>query len=302
MIEGSPALLRFKDGLRRWIPRSAKDLFIRLVLNDRVGRLIGKVFRDSIPFRGCRICTRSSFVQPSTKAWLFFGLYERAEVDQVRAFVEPCSTVLECGGSIGVNSVQIARRIGPGGRLIVIEPNGELCGLLRQNLARNCPRVETTLVNAAVSYSGKPVRLTYERAANSLRGVARDSGGANSIDGIESVTLRDLVELFGLEDYILVSDMEGAEAEMFLCDGESVRRAKRIISELDPGDHQGEIVSVERQIATLRDLGFRVVHRHGNRMVFERAVPNEVEAPRLSRFSASGQESDSQSTYRDRSC
>lgn len=271
MIEGSPPLLRFKDRLRRLVPRAAKDMFIRLALNDTVGRIVGKAFRDSIPFRGSRICTRSRLVQPSTKAWLLFGLYERAEVDQVRAFVEPGATVLECGGSIGVNSVQIARRIGSGGRLIVVEPNRELCALLRDNLARNCPETSATVVNAAISYSTRLPRLTYERGINSLKGITKNDGGGDFGAAVEAVRLSDLVQRFTLDNYVLVSDMEGAEASMLLCDGAAVRHARRVIAELDPGVHEDESVSVERQIRELGNLGFEIAHRHGNRMVFERA-------------------------------
>jgi len=270
MIEGSPALLRIKDRLRGFIPRAAKDLFIRVALSDAVGHVVGATFRDAIPYRGSRICTRSALVQASTKAWLFFGLYERAEVDQVRAFVEPGATVLELGGSIGVNSVQIARRIGARGRLIVVEPNPELCGLLTENLERNCPEVSATVVSAALSYAEGPLRLTYERGRNSLKGVTSESGGIGVIDGIEAVSLRQLIESFALDDFVLVSDMEGAEAEMFLVDGDSVGRARLIIAELDPGSHGGEPVAVDRQISELRALGFEIVHRHGNRIVFQR--------------------------------
>lgn len=270
LVAGNPEGLKRKDRLRGLIPRVLKDLLLAALTNDRVGKAVGWAFHDRIPCRGARIATSSRFVTARTKAEILFGVYERAEIDQALAYIAPGADALELGGSIGVNSVQIAGRLGPRDRLIVVEANPELCELARENLARNRREVRAVVVQAAVSYEGDGAALAYEVREDSLRGAIASTANAPTQLPAQAVTLRELVDRFALSDFFLISDIEGGEAGLILMDREALQRAKRVIVELDPGRHAGRLISIEEQVALMVEAGFRLEHRHGNRFVFDR--------------------------------
>ena len=89
---------------------------------------------DKIPHRGCVLDTSSARIKDKTKAALYLGLYERAEIDQTRAFVMDNFDVIELGSSIGANSTQILQKMGKNKKLIAVEVDPELCEIIKKNI------------------------------------------------------------------------------------------------------------------------------------------------------------------------
>lgn len=68
---------------------------------------------------------------------LMFGLFEKAELEWLRAHIEKGSTVLDIGGNIGLISVILADIVGAKGKVLVFEPVPENLRRLHCNLEKN---------------------------------------------------------------------------------------------------------------------------------------------------------------------
>jgi hypothetical protein len=67
-----------------------------------------------------------------------------------------------------------------------------------------------------------------------------------------------------------VADIEGEEAAIFVKDPESLMKCYRIIIEMDGGVVDGGFYSTSHLMTVLVSSGFKLLHRHANRMVFQR--------------------------------
>ncbi len=61
--------------------------------------------------------------------------YEKEVVALVKRLVKPGMTAIDVGGHIGYYALALARQVGPEGRVIVFEPQGDLCAQLLQSVA-----------------------------------------------------------------------------------------------------------------------------------------------------------------------
>src|SRR5262249_54566099 len=68
------------------------------------------------------------------------GSFEPSTVAALRRHVKPGATVLDIGANIGAHTLQLARLVGPRGRVLSFEPTGFAFAKLRRNLQLN-PRI-----------------------------------------------------------------------------------------------------------------------------------------------------------------
>lgn len=122
-------------------------------------------------------------------------------------------TVIDAGASSGISAMYFAKRIGPEGRLICLEPSPDAIKILRENISINA------LENIAVLEKGISDRSGTESfflgdvgASHIVQGSSKKSKSAVTL---EVVTLDDIVRAYGLEkvDFIKM-DIEGAEVRI----------------------------------------------------------------------------------------
>lgn len=260
--------LKRKDRLRTRVPFPVRQFVRGLLVNRFMGRMLAVLFRDLVPHRGYRVETGHPLVTSSAKAALYFGLYERAEIDQICAYLTPGSDVVELGGSIGAATLQILSRVESSARVVVVEADPGLCAVCRSNIARNFPNVSVAVVNAAVDYSGSET-VPFDAAGESTSGKVVESGSTRT-RLVSAITLRQIIEEHGIDSYVLVADIEGAEIGIFLEDRVSLSMANRIIIEIEGGRWKGRGYQVQDVIELAKGCGFELVHQHANRCVFER--------------------------------
>ncbi len=112
------------------VPVKAKVALAKILSNDLTGHFFNAIYRHRIPFHGTVIDTSNSqVVKPQTASDLVLKIYERAEIDQVRSYLVPDYDVIELGGSIGVNTMQIRKKMGAGKRLITVEASPSLANI-----------------------------------------------------------------------------------------------------------------------------------------------------------------------------
>lgn len=250
-----------------------KKILVHIMCQPFVGNIIGRIFDDKIPSRGCVIFTDSPIIIPSSKASLFWGFYEGAEVRFVQKYISRDCDVIEIGSSIGVVSSNIARRLNPAKRLVCVEADPRLASIICQNIEANAPEANVILETLAVAYSvpvGEKVCFTLaERHVDSR--VSR-SGNEDSMSiGVPSATLTSIVEKYSIDRFALVCDIEGAEKEIIENEFSALEKCNLIIIELHDTETPTGTVTAEGLGKRIEQLhGFRQIDGKGRVRVFAR--------------------------------
>lgn len=138
MDNGRLGLKRIKGWIHSQIGRVLKSVWL--------GRLVGKAFGNSIPFRGLRIVTPEG--DHLTKANLFFRMYESAEC-RFLGRLPGAIPAVDLGAGIGVTAALLAQRAP---RVICVEANYDLVPLIRENVKRNAPSAQLSIFERGIAY------------------------------------------------------------------------------------------------------------------------------------------------------
>lgn len=196
------------------------------------------------------------------KQQLMQGVYESAERELLDEFFQPGLPVVELGGSIGVLSSYVARRLEAGTPYVIVEADAKLVPICRRNVAEANPSVKAEVVNAAIAYGADRVFFFTSENFHVGRVSAVDNPSNTSVKAISLANLLETRHITG--DYLAIIDIEGAEYAVFENDSAALRQARVIIVETHPHvfDENGQTLegfldmarkagfSVKRQVAT----------------------------------------------------
>jgi FkbM family methyltransferase len=259
------ASLALKDSFRKLIPSSLKRVLASIVVSDTVGWLIRRR-GATIDVKGCAISIDDPRISNREVAALYFDLRERAEAD----IVDNClpidgeSTVVELGTSIGYLA-SIAARHKPR-RLILVEPDDTLLEIARENTKLNAgARTEIVFERAAISY-GETASVMFARGATTTSGktVVRDP--RLNYETVETTTLMQLLRKHNVRSYLLIADIEGAEADIWFRDEEALAGCQAIVVELEDCN----TYRIADQIERIHDLGFVESYSYGHVYCFKK--------------------------------
>ena len=195
--------------------------------------------------------------------------------------VRPGMTVWDLGANIGLFSFAAAFAAGPAGRVLAVEADGWLAGLIARS-AREAPASHAPVeaLVAAVADAPGIAELCIARrgrAGNHLLRVpgSTQAGGTREVRQVAAVTLDTLLNRFPAPQVVKI-DIEGAE---LLC----LRGAARLLREIRPvifcevtGENAGEAGTL------LRGYGYRLFDAAtpaGGRQPLGRAVWNTLALP-----------------------
>jgi FkbM family methyltransferase len=254
--------MQLADAVRRVMPRSAKSAVRDMISSSAMESTVRFIFGDKIPHYGCSIPLPKDI--SGKAALIFFRLYERTEMKMIRKFLPTDLPVVELGASVGVISCQIGRRITPQ-KLISVEADPGLSDHVETVLATN--RVDNaTVVCGAVDYGPSPF-VQFARTGNHLSGhVGSDQ---NSIP-VPQVRLSDLLTRFDIEEYVLVSDVEGAEASILLKDRGALTKCRMILIEMHNTTFEGRLYTPKDISDLICQQDFRQIYRYGPYGAFSR--------------------------------
>jgi FkbM family methyltransferase len=155
---------------------------------------------------GCKIC-----VSPADHLGYLVGTYEPALQRAIRNHVAANDTVYDIGANLGYITLGLAKRVGPGGRVIALEPVPELFEALQRNMEINEMRQVELLNVAASSEAGEVTMRIAVNVAMSSMVWHRDDPAAVGFTA-KTVAIDDLVEAgrFPAPKFVKV-DVEGAE-------------------------------------------------------------------------------------------
>lgn len=131
---------------------------------------------------------------------------------QIDALASAGATVVDVGANIGYNAVHAARRVGPRGRVVAIEPAPDNVAVLERNVA--AARLSNVIVHPVAAGRESGRRKLYLRGETSaVNSLYPESCYAKVTDVVEVpvAPLDDLVE--GMADLVKI-DVEGAELEV----------------------------------------------------------------------------------------
>jgi len=191
-----------RDQLRRLLSSKSKDRLAAVLCHPAMGRLIARASGDRIRSGPLVIETDGATISPRTKAQIFWGIYESAEIRMLRQHLRPELDLLEIGSSIGVVSSHAADCLDPTSKIVCVEANPDLVPTIRRNLARNHPDRDVTVVNCAIDYEHAPgttrMQLAQDTAGSRLGRLGPgDAVPTREVD-VPATTVSALVSQYGL--------------------------------------------------------------------------------------------------------
>lgn len=195
--------------------------------------------------------------------WLL-GAFERRTVAAYSRFVRPGMTVLDIGANIGAHTLPLARLVGPGGRLIAIEPTAWASGRLEANIALNPELADRIRVRQAMltgrADAALPASLyaSWPLQAGDVHPILRAQ--AKSTDGAQALMLDTLLERDGITrvDFVKL-DVDGHECDV-LRGGLTMFKRDRpaMVLELSPYILEEAGHSLDELLALLANCGYRL--------------------------------------------
>jgi FkbM family methyltransferase len=253
-------------------PTPKKRNIFRVFYRASIGKVIARAFHDQIPCLGCVIDTTSPLVVPRIKAKLFLRGYEPVEINFVKKYLRPDRDVIDLGSSLGVVVAHSGKKLAAGRRVICVEANPQLAGIIRTNVTRNAPHVTVEIVSGAVDYplDGRPLVELALGFDNLVAHIVEDDIVPGGIF-VPTISLSEILMRYHVTDYALVSDIEGSEAGLLEMDSAALTHCRQMIIELHHTVRRERVILMEELAAALTDNhGFTLVDRHGSVYVFEK--------------------------------
>lgn len=251
---------------------SIKALIYKLLCNNITGSLLKVIFPKALPdirWRGYRFIVPSRYVNKSISASIFWGFYESAEIRYIEQYYNGELNVIEFGSSIGVVSSHIAARLKAGRKLIAVEANPLLINTIRQNI-ENYVNAEAhyEIINNAISYENEAVYLSV--TTNNTETRIDNERSENGIK-VNTRRLSDIIQSTGWSEYVLVCDIEGAEAAVLENEKACLQQCRQLFIELHDTVYKEKAYRVEHLVSLIiNEHGFKLKDRHGPVCFFAR--------------------------------
>ena len=186
------------------------------------------------------------------RALIDYGEYAEIEWRLLERYVQPSGVVLEIGANIGTHSVAIAKRLGPAGRLIAVEPQPFVFQTLCANLALNALQ-NVGALNCGCGSSTTPMSVDAidYGAPRNFGGVALRPARPGESTSVAMTTLDTLLRDHTRADLVKI-DVEGMEQDVLESGRQSIRRLKPVLYV-----ENDRVAQSRALIETVWSLGYR---------------------------------------------
>ncbi len=191
------------------------------------------------------------------------GAFEPNEFAFLDRVLLPGMTVVDVGANEGLYTLFAARRVGPAGRVIAVEPSSRERTLLEANLARNRLRNVTVVPHALADAAGVAELQIAPRqhgGHNTLGQFVYEGDTAVAREKVTVETLDDLVARLGLDRVDMVKiDVEGAELK-FLSGGRTLLSQQRptLLIEANEEALKRQSASTHALVYLLQSLDYQI--------------------------------------------
>ncbi len=217
-------------GLLRWLPPSlAKYIYTvllkPLLIRKLVHWVICRFIPDEIEIHDVTVSLnqRDAIVSGN----LALGCYEVYNLDLFDSLLKPGMNVMDVGANIGVYTAVSAKRTGPSGNIIAIEPDATNCSFIRRTIQRNGFTNVTVIEKAAGNHCGKAE--LYLCDLNKADHRIYNATGDRQTVSIEMTTIDAILESALIPRLDLMKiDTQGAELLVFQGMQKTLRLSKEI--------------------------------------------------------------------------
>lgn len=195
------------------------------------------------------------------------GVHEPGTVDAIRQFLTPGGTFVDVGANEGYFTVIAGRLAGPTGRVVAVEPQPRLRGVIEHNLSLNGLKNVTVCETAIADSDRRRTMFVTPDVNTGASGMARATSYRLPAVSVAAVTLAELLDRTGLATADLVKmDIEGFENEAILGSPDAFRRhrVRAIAVELHPPILRQCGQDPEAVPRFLTECGYRRDDRFGN--------------------------------------
>lgn len=187
-------------------------------------------------------------------ALIHYGEFSELEWRLLQHYCRPGDVIVEVGANIGAHTVTLAKKVGPRGRIVAIEPQPIIFQTLCANLALNCLlNVET--FNCGVGDNRRTLSLPfidYSVAGNFGAISLQNQSSASSTHRVRVERLDDLLSGYTRVDLIKI-DVEGMEEEVLNSGTQAIETFKPVLYV------ENDRVKKSRSlIETLDGMGYRM--------------------------------------------
>ena len=198
--------------------------------------------------------SRDRFITPSL---VHAGCFEPFLTELVANELRPGDTVLDLGAHIGYYTLLFARLVGPGGRVVALEPDPDNFALLERNVALNGYRNISAYNLAAAEGPGR--RALYKSADNAGDHRLHAAEAGRSAVPVDAVAVDDLFRDRGNIGFVKM-DVQGSEGSALEGMAGLLARSPRVKMMLEfwPFGLARAGYGALRLLDRLRALGFRV--------------------------------------------
>lgn len=249
--------------IKSLIPTNLKRCLANLICSDISGFIIKKSGVKRNMFGGVY---NYALVNNKTAAKIFFGTWESAEIRFSKRFVQ-AKNVVELGSSVGA-TLGVLSHLHPNMAYVCVEAsprNFKILSEFRKSLPDSS---DITLINRAICYNKDSEFVSFSETTYSGSRLSYLNTDKKSNDvKVKAVSLKDILQMNNITDsYTLITDIEGAEADIFFEDSRSLEKCTSIVCELE----DTEKYSLNAQIKQLYKLGFKIVEQYGNVFYFSK--------------------------------
>lgn len=237
--------------------------------NRFFGRLV-ELRGNRVTIQGVKLYVDNPLVTTRHKGSLFFGIYENAERELVKRYLDRSLPTVELGGSIGGIACVVGKMLLDPTRHVVLECNPMLLPTLKKN--RDVNGCQFEIEPLALAYGRKTVSFTITDHFM-LGGVANAANGQR-VD-VSATSLRQILDKYRFDRVNLISDCEGAEIDLVDHEADLLRdRVDRLIVEI----HELTPGTIDRTVAKICSLGFVAKERlRGGVLAFENSRSTRVD-------------------------
>ena len=201
-----------------------------------------------------------SSVTTKEAASIFFGVWESAEIRFAKRFASS-KIIIELGSSVGV-ALGVLSNILDKRKFICVEASKKNYKKLI-HLKNFLPQTnEYILLNKAIAYDVSHVHFEHTSTVGSK--IKEGNVKSSTSYVVSAITLSEILNQNVVKGpYTLITDIEGAESEIFFKDKIALKNCETIIAEIENVSKY----TVDKQISELVKLGFKICERYGNVVV-----------------------------------
>ena len=234
---------------------------IQAILLNWIGAVIRIVYNNNIPCQNLLINTKSLLVNNKTVALIYFGKYEKDEFEFVMKYLPKDLPIVELGTSLGFVALNALKKTN--NKIICLEANKKLIPLIEESFKLNLVASEQyQILNCALSHKKQALYFS-DKGSNELGKLVEYSENV-----IQGIPLEDVTKLIPEEEFILISDIEGAEINFLQAESHSLNKCKMMIIELHDTEFEGCNYAINELVDIILTKNFELIEQRNNTYVF----------------------------------